>query len=206
MAIPAVPQSKGYGYETTQVQPRQLRGRTIVKKRSKYRPRRIISDPVSWVISGLKPVSSSGEAVGLKIKNHQALLEITQGNGNRDSVDILIAAMNMAEALYVINANLGKDYAKEIKAAQDAIYHMGTNQARSDSGSPDNVVMGSTAGFSRKIIEGWIPFKHDYIFVSGIDIIMTPDKDIYFICINNDRTENSSYIMSFAVMTYFIDI
>lgn len=95
-----------------------------MKKRSKYRPRRIISDPVSWVISGLKPVSSSGEAVGLKIKNHQALLEITQGNGNRDSVDILIAAMNMSEALYIINADLGKQYATEIKAAQDAIFHM----------------------------------------------------------------------------------
>lgn len=95
-----------------------------MKKRSKYRPRRVILDPVSWVISGMKPVSSTSEAVGLKIKNHQALLEITQGNGNRDSVDILIAAMNMAEALYVVNANLGKDYATEIKAAQDAIFHM----------------------------------------------------------------------------------
>jgi len=95
-----------------------------VKKRSKYRPRRIISDPVSWVISGMKPVSSSGDAVGLKIKNHQALLEVTQGNADRNSVDILIAAMNMAEALYVINPDLGKQYATEIKAAQDAIYHM----------------------------------------------------------------------------------
>lgn len=95
-----------------------------MKKRSKYRPRRIILDPVSWVISGMKPVSSTSEAVGLKIKNHQALLEVTQGNGNRDSVDVLIAAMNMAEALYIINANLGKDYATEIKAAQDAIYNM----------------------------------------------------------------------------------
>jgi hypothetical protein len=72
----------------------------------------------------MKPVSSTSEAVGLKIKNHQALLEITQGNGNRDSVDILIAAMNMAEALYVVNPDLGKQYATEIKAAQDAIFHM----------------------------------------------------------------------------------
>jgi hypothetical protein len=95
-----------------------------MKKRSKYRPRRIISDPVSWVISGMKPVSSSGDAVGLKIKNHQALLEVTQGNADRNSVDVLIAAMNMAEALYVINPDLGKQYATEIKAAQDAIFHM----------------------------------------------------------------------------------
>jgi hypothetical protein len=95
-----------------------------MKKRSKYRPRNIISDPVTWVINGMKPVSSSGEAVNLKIKNHQALLEVTQGNADRNSVDILIAAMNMAEALYVINPDLGKQYATEIKASQDAIYHM----------------------------------------------------------------------------------
>ena len=95
-----------------------------MKKRSKYRPRRVILDPVSWVISGMKPVSSTSEAVGLKIKNHQALLEVTQGNADRNSVDILIAAMNMAEALYVVNPDLGKQYATEIKAAQDAIFHM----------------------------------------------------------------------------------
>jgi len=95
-----------------------------MKKRSKYKPRKIFSDPVAWVINGFKPVSDTGEAVSLKIKNHQALLEITQGNGNRQSVDILIAAMNMAEALYIVNPDLGKEYAAEIKAAQDAIYHM----------------------------------------------------------------------------------
>jgi len=69
-------------------------------------------------------VSSSSEAINLKIKNHQALHEVTQGKADRNSVDILIAAMNMSEALYIINADLGKQYATEIKAAQDAIFHM----------------------------------------------------------------------------------
>jgi hypothetical protein len=95
-----------------------------MKKRSKYRPRRVIADPVAWVINGFKSVSSCGEAVNLKIKNHQALHEVTKGNGDRSSVDILIAAMNMAEALYIVNPDLGKQYAAEIKAAQDAIYSM----------------------------------------------------------------------------------
>jgi len=103
-----------------------------MKKRSKYRPRKIILDPVSWVISGMKPVSSSGEAIGLKIKNHQALLDVTQGKANRDSIDILIAAMNMAEALQIINPNLGKEYAPEIKAAQDAIYTMAKRGVEKD--------------------------------------------------------------------------
>jgi hypothetical protein len=95
-----------------------------MKKRSKYRPRKVFADPVSWVINGFKPVSESGEAVNLKIKNHQALHEVTQGKANRYSVDILIAAMNMAEALHIVNPDLGKQYADEIRAAQDAIYTM----------------------------------------------------------------------------------
>lgn len=95
-----------------------------MKKRSKYRPRKVFSDPVAWVINGFKPMSESGEAISLKIKNHSALNDVTHGHGDRQKVDILIAAMNMAEALHIVNPALGKEYAPEIKAAQDAIYNM----------------------------------------------------------------------------------
>ena len=95
-----------------------------MRKRSKYKPRKVFADPVSWVINGFKPMSESGEAVSLKIKNHLALSDITQGQGDKNKVDVLIAAMNMAEALHIVNPALGKEYAPEIKAAQDAIYMM----------------------------------------------------------------------------------
>ena len=95
-----------------------------MRKRSKYRPRQVFSDPVAWVINGFKPMIESGEAVSLKIKNHSALSDITQGQGDKNKVDVLIAAMNMAEALHIVNPALGKEYAPEIKAAQDAIYMM----------------------------------------------------------------------------------
>ena len=95
-----------------------------MRKRSKYRPKKVFADPIAWVINGLKPMRESSEALSLKIKNHQALLEMTQGKGNRDDIDVVIAAMNMAEALYIINPDLGEDYAPEIKAAQDALFHM----------------------------------------------------------------------------------
>lgn len=95
-----------------------------MKKRSKYRPRQVFSNPVAWVINGFKPMSESSEAISLKIKNHSVLADITTGHGTRDKVDVLIAAMNMAEALHIVNPALGKDYAPEIKAAQDAIYNM----------------------------------------------------------------------------------
>jgi len=95
-----------------------------MRKRSAYKPRQVFADPVAWVINGMKPISSTGEAIGLKIKNHQALFDITQGQGNRDRVDVLIAAMNMAEALYLVNPDLGKQYKWEISAAQNAIFYM----------------------------------------------------------------------------------
>jgi hypothetical protein len=95
-----------------------------MRKRSKYKPRQVFPDPVAWVISGFKPMREHKESVGLKIKHHQALLDFTQGNGDKDQVDVLIAAINMAEALYIINPELGKDYESEIKAAQDAIFYM----------------------------------------------------------------------------------
>lgn len=95
-----------------------------MRKRSKYKPRKVFSDPVAWVINGFKPMSESGEAVSLKIKNHSALSDITKGQGDKDKVDVLIAAMNMAEALHIVNPALGKEYALEIKEAQDAIYNM----------------------------------------------------------------------------------
>jgi hypothetical protein len=95
-----------------------------MRKRSKYRPKKVFSDPVTWVINGFKPMNESGEAISLKIKNHSALTDITHGHGSRESVDVLIAAMNMAEALHIVNPALGKEYAPEVKAAQDAIYMM----------------------------------------------------------------------------------
>lgn len=73
-----------------------------MRKRSKYKPKGIRLDAVNWVVAGLKPISDVGDAlVTLKAKNHSALTEITQGRGNRDQIDVLIAALNMCEAYAV---------------------------------------------------------------------------------------------------------
>jgi len=95
-----------------------------MKKRSKYRPKKNFADPVSWVLNGFKPMRGTDDALNLKIKNHHALLDLTQGKGGRDQIDEVISAMNMAEAMYIINPDLGKQYSTEIKAAQDALYYM----------------------------------------------------------------------------------
>ena len=94
-----------------------------MKKKSKYKPKGIRLDALNWVLSGLKPVSQVGDALlVLKAKNHSALTEVVQGRGNRDQIDVLIAALNMTEA-YAIHGK-GKDWLPEIKQGQDALYEM----------------------------------------------------------------------------------
>ena len=97
-----------------------------MKKRSKYKPRGVRYDNMSWIIAGMKKVGTLPTAgVALKLKNHEALDSILTGQGTKAHVDALIAAVNMSEALIRVREDLGRDWAKEIRAAQDAVYSMG---------------------------------------------------------------------------------
>jgi hypothetical protein len=97
-----------------------------MKKKSSYKPRGVRMDNMSWIIAGLKKVGTLPSAgVALKLKNHAALDSILTGQGTKDHVDILIAALNMSEALVRVRDELGRDWSNEIRAAQDAIRSMG---------------------------------------------------------------------------------
>lgn len=97
-----------------------------MRKRSKYKPRPVIPDTLSWVKAGFQKVGALPTAgVSLKLKNHEALDAMLKGEATRDHVDVLIAAFNVAEAIYRLNPMLGIDYAGDIKLAQDAIHSMG---------------------------------------------------------------------------------
>jgi hypothetical protein len=97
-----------------------------MKKKSKYKPRGVRLDNMSWIIAGMKKVGTLPTAgIALKLKNHEALESILRGQGTKHDVDVLINSVNMAEALIRIRDDLGADWATEIKAAQDAIYTMG---------------------------------------------------------------------------------
>ena len=96
-----------------------------MRKRSKYKPKGVRLDNLSWIKAGFAKVGTLPQAgIGLKLKNHEALDSIMRGEGTRDHVDALIAAFNVAEALYKVNPDLGLDYAQEIKNSQDAILTM----------------------------------------------------------------------------------
>ena len=97
-----------------------------MRKKSKYKPRHVRTDNLNWILAGMKKVGALPTAgIALKLKNHEALESILRGQGTKHDVDVLINAVNMAEAMVRIRDDLGADWKTEIKAAQDAIYTMG---------------------------------------------------------------------------------
>lgn len=96
-----------------------------MRKRSSYRPKAVRLDNMAWLKQGMVPLREvKSEYLMLRVKNHAAMTEITQGRGGRDHVDTLIAALNMTEALARVRATLGQDWADEIRAGQDALLHL----------------------------------------------------------------------------------
>lgn len=94
-----------------------------MRKRSKYKPKGVRLDVMTWLKEGHAPMTSHTSAViALRIRNHAALAAITQGVAVRDDIDTLIAAVNMTEALAI--HGLGQDWRAEITAAQEAILTM----------------------------------------------------------------------------------
>ena len=89
-----------------------------MRKRSAYKPRAIIADVMSYVKSGLMPLTAVGdEAIKLKLKNHGALNSIRTGESTLADIDILIAALKMAAAL-ARETKLGIDWLEEIDVAR----------------------------------------------------------------------------------------
>ena len=97
-----------------------------MRKRSKYRPKPQLPDPLTWVLAGMKPVLSAKTIMeNVRIKNHLALRSVVEGTATRYDMDILIEAFNVTEALCRVDASLGRDWAEEIRAGQDALLAMG---------------------------------------------------------------------------------
>ena len=90
-----------------------------MRKRSSYRPKPQLPNPVAWLVNGFKPVSQAG-IVNVQIKNHQAIDALRKGVADREDIDTIIAALNIAEALQRLG--IGDEYRDQVRAAQDALY------------------------------------------------------------------------------------
>ena len=78
-------------------------------------------NPVGYVLEGLEPVRShTSHATKLKIMNHLALSNLTQGKAVRHDIDVLINMVNIVEALYRLG--FGQEYAQEVKDGLDSLH------------------------------------------------------------------------------------
>lgn len=86
-----------------------------MRKRSKYRPKPVILNPLGYVIEGMTKLSdhSQNMLTIVKIKNHDAMTKIVKGHGTRADIDTLIAMINVCEALY--RAGFGQEYGNILK-------------------------------------------------------------------------------------------
>lgn len=93
-----------------------------MRKRSKYRPKEVLTDPVSWVISGMKPLSTVSDVMNrLRTKNHLAMRRVVMGEADAHDVDLLVEAFNITEGLTRVKADLGRDWSEEIEQGHLAL-------------------------------------------------------------------------------------
>lgn len=101
-----------------------------MRKRSKYRPRAVLVNPLGYVLESIKPVAQHEQyLVELKIKNHLAMTTLTRGEATRGDIDTLIASVNIVEALYRLG--FGREYADVVRDGLDALRSVGKRGAES---------------------------------------------------------------------------
>ena len=92
-----------------------------MRKRSKYKPKPIITNNIEYVVSRMKKLAKLKDVmVSLQLKNHFSLEALRVGDATKEDIDIIISALNITEALSKFG--IGSDYKDEIKQAQDALY------------------------------------------------------------------------------------
>ena len=103
-----------------------------MRKRSKYRQRDKLVNPVAYVIEGLTPVKEHDSyLMDLKIKNHGAMTALTQGQADRGQIDFLINMSNNAEALCIMGFK--QEYVELIIEGSDALLEVGRRGANTGS-------------------------------------------------------------------------
>lgn len=100
---------------------KQKRKNTAMRKRSKYKPKGVRVDAVTWVLAGIKPFKEVPTSINIRIKNHAAMDALRRGEATREEMDVLIGAFNMTEAYMKLRPDLGADWVNEIRQGQDAL-------------------------------------------------------------------------------------
>ena len=95
-----------------------------MRKRSAYRPKPVLVNPLLYVLESFRPVRAHDSyLVDLKIKNHGAMSNLTKGLAGKEDVDALINMVNVVEALYRLG--FGREYGEVVKDGLDALHDLG---------------------------------------------------------------------------------
>ena len=92
-----------------------------MRKKSKYKPKGVRTDNMTWVMSSIKPFKEISAGTDLRIKNHDAMDKLRRGIADKTDMDVLIGAANMCEGYMRLRDEFGKDWSTEIRAGQDAL-------------------------------------------------------------------------------------
>jgi hypothetical protein len=99
-----------------------------MRKRSSYKPRPVLVNPLAYVIEGMKPVAHhESYLIDLKIKNHGAMTALTQGRATRADMDVLIAMNNITEALW--RMGFGKEFDDVMRGGHQALVEIASRGA-----------------------------------------------------------------------------
>ena len=103
-----------------------------MRKKSKYKPKRVLLNPMGFVLESISPVRShTAFMLDLKIKNHNAMDLLTKGRAARSDIDTLIAMVNMAEAF--ARLGFGSDYSDVVRDGLQALRDVGKRGVTSGS-------------------------------------------------------------------------
>jgi hypothetical protein len=102
-----------------------------MRKRSKYRPKKVLVNPVGYVLEGMTPlVQHHDSLLNLKLKHHAAMFNLTKGEATRDDMDRLINMANMSEALFRLG--FGTEYKEIVSTGLSALLAVARRGAESN--------------------------------------------------------------------------
>jgi hypothetical protein len=91
-----------------------------MKKRSKYRPKGVIQNPLAYVLEGMMPLRKHTSMDTVDIKNHSAMYDLIRGQATKQQMDLLIAMHNICDAL--VRQGIGDDYKDCLSRGKKALY------------------------------------------------------------------------------------
>jgi hypothetical protein len=95
-----------------------------MRKRSSYRPRPTLVNPLLYVLESFRPVRDHDSyLLDLKIRNHGAMSNLTKGLAARQDIDTLISMVNVSEALY--RMGFGGEHGDVVKEGLDSLHDIG---------------------------------------------------------------------------------